>query len=487
MVRQRKIPALVSAAALLAGCGSSGRAEVSGTVRDALTGRVIAGARLVSADGVATRTDESGHFTLLVPRGVRRSIRASAPGHEDRALDVRGSMLDAGELDVALAPTALLDARSATELAQLDRAPLFAPVGGETDAVVRWVEETWVTSARRALDAGMPLGVEVDAGVPLDASCVGCHDSSLAASLGLGELQALAGGSAHWWPVSDVMVRDPSCGACHGVDARGIEQGTDVMTGQPLFALHGYERAGEHDALGTGAVCARCHDGSVAGAEWAAEEEWGVSALHATDVDVLRGTGAALGAVEEEGGPHAWVADACVACHVAPRAGVLSGASDHLRAIDDATCARCHGGDRPWRAPRDRDGDGLAGTLAEELDRALARAWRDVSRAIAERDVRDRCGARARGVVDVQGVAWLSDGARLLGDCDASGAIDGSETGVRASELPVELAARVHDVMLVARDRSGGVHNPSFLFRTLQVASQSASTGRAVSASRALH
>ena len=103
MVGGRRIPVLVGTIALLTGCGTSRRVEVSGLVRDRETGRAIAGALVVSADGSATRTDAEGRFVLTVTRNDRRTLRASAAAHEDAegAFDLR----DDHEIFFELVPT----------------------------------------------------------------------------------------------------------------------------------------------------------------------------------------------------------------------------------------------------------------------------------------------------------------------------------------------------------------------------------------------
>jgi hypothetical protein len=47
-----------------------------------------------------------------------------------------------------------------------------------------------------------------------------------------------------------------------------------------------------------------------------------------------------------------------------------------------------------------------------------------------------------------------------LGDCDASGAIDGSEIAVGLEVLAPEVAEAAVDLALLRADRSGGAHQP---------------------------
>ena len=84
--------------ALVAGCSTAQRAEVSGVVRDRATGRVIAGARVVGADGSLTETDADGRFRLYV-RGPQADVRISATGHSSEHLEIAGL-----DTNVELAP-----------------------------------------------------------------------------------------------------------------------------------------------------------------------------------------------------------------------------------------------------------------------------------------------------------------------------------------------------------------------------------------------
>lgn len=122
------MPALISTIALIAGCGASGRVEVSGVVRDRSTGRAIEGARVVATDGSATRTDARGRFTLSV-RGEAGVLRASARDHADGS--ERIDVLVHDDIELGLEPV-VGDATYA-----------------DPDAVVRYLEESWVDDAMR--------------------------------------------------------------------------------------------------------------------------------------------------------------------------------------------------------------------------------------------------------------------------------------------------------------------------------------------------
>lgn len=137
MRRRRAMPALISTIALIAGCGSDGRVEVSGVVRDRATGRAIAGARVVASDGSATRTDADGRFTLSMTRGRRAGLRASALDHRDATETIDVHEGSATGIELGLPSTeAELEGPS-------------APDEHDPDSVLRFVEESWVDDAIR--------------------------------------------------------------------------------------------------------------------------------------------------------------------------------------------------------------------------------------------------------------------------------------------------------------------------------------------------
>ncbi len=123
--------------ALSVGCAPArdvggGHAEVHGVVRDRATGRAIAGARVIGADGALAETDGEGRFHLYV-RSDRADVRVSAAGHSPERLEI------AAGLD-----------------ANVDLTPLEVDEGWvmHDEHVVSFVEERWVLDAAHALDAG---------------------------------------------------------------------------------------------------------------------------------------------------------------------------------------------------------------------------------------------------------------------------------------------------------------------------------------------
>jgi hypothetical protein len=252
MVRLRRVPVLVSTLALVAGCGSADRVEVSGIVRDSRTQAPLAGARVTGADGAATHTDADGRFTLAVVRGLRTQLRVSAEGHQD-SVQAFGA-----------------DAFTAPESLAFDLQPyeLVVEEGSDPDAVVRWQTAPWVSEASRGDHAERRQDAARDVS------------------------RALALSITRSCPASTTLVDDTS----EPGDAPDVEV-----------------EVGDWPApwLGGGARCADCHraDG---GAGMQAEVVLG---------RVVDGTP----------GPHAHLAESCLACH----------ASDGAIATD--RCARCHG------------------------------------------------------------------------------------------------------------------------------------------------
>ncbi len=258
MVRLRRVPVFVSTLALVAGCGSADRAEVTGIVRDGRTGAPVAGARVTGADGVATHTDADGRFTIAVTRGLRTQLRVSAEGHVD-AVQSLGEPQALGGLDFTLDPVVITD---------------LGEAGGEPpdpDAVVRWATADWIAErfsrghAERRLDergeedggwrwiehasepprrscpmlepgaieASEPpdVPIEVDAReapwLGSGATCVRCHRDDEAgnqANVVLGGSHAGLGDSCLSCHATDGAFERRSCDRCHGV---GIENDTE--------------------------------------------------------------------------------------------------------------------------------------------------------------------------------------------------------------------------------------------------------------------
>lgn len=225
----RRVSVLVSTLALVAGCGATDRVEVTGTVTDLRTGRALVGARVTGANGVATHTNDEGHFTIAVVRGVRTQLRVSADGHLDA---VQGLAMDAPQTEgPTFQPLAFQLQPTEEPLAE------SLSLDPSADAVVRWSTAPWLQrrfghaeSADAAqLDGGTPNlhicpyptghasedAVDSDAVYPWlgdGAVCVTCHQQSQA---GLPQADVIAGSLA------DISVAAPhahladACLACH--------------------------------------------------------------------------------------------------------------------------------------------------------------------------------------------------------------------------------------------------------------------------------
>lgn len=249
----RRVSVLVSTLALVAGCGATDRVEVTGTVTDLRTGRALAGARVTGANGVATHTNDEGHFTIAVVRGVRTQLRVSADGHLDA---VQGLAMDDEQTE---SPTFenLAFQLQPTEESDLDPS---------ANAVVRWSTAPWLRrrfghaeSADAAqLDGGTPSlhicpypighasedAVDSDAVYPWlgdGAVCVTCHQQSQA---GLPQADVIAGSLADTSVAAPHAYLADACLACH--------QETEPIQ-EPLAASHGEHR---RDASGSRV---RCH------------------------------------------------------------------------------------------------------------------------------------------------------------------------------------------------------------------------------------
>lgn len=334
----RRVSVLVSTLALVAGCGATDRVEVTGTVTDLRTGRALAGARVTGANGVATHTNDEGHFTIAVVRGVRTQLRVSADGHLDA---VQGLAMDAPQtegptfqpLAFQLQPTEELFAGSSAD----------DPPDPSADAVVRWATAPWLQ--RRF-------------------------------------------------------------GHAESVDAARLDGGGSNLHICPYPTGHASEDAVDSDAvypwLGDGAVCVTCHQQSQAGLPQA---------------DVIAGSLADTSVAA----PHAYLADACLACHqeTEPIQEPLASSHGEHRRDASGSCVRCHGETEVDLIFED-EGTGLPATY----EQVVARARAAMAARLNARGDQARERARVALLLD-----WLeADGSR----------------GVHNPALVQELSARTH-------------------------------------------
>jgi hypothetical protein len=229
--------------------------------------------------------------------------------------------------------------------------------------------------------------------------------------------------------------------------------------------------------LGTGAICAACHQAG------APDEDSPSAAPHAPQTDVLLGRGSLLLRAPRTG-PHAQLANSCVACHMAEPDEALRGrAGGHTFSVRDLgsssrilagpTCSACHGAQVPPQAIgeiRDWDGDGVSDNIGREFERALRRVKEELATRIAQARVRDECGGERLGenYVEYDAQLLLVDAAgNLLGDCDGDGSFGEGEEAVGVGQLSRELRKIVWDVAMLEKDGSRGRHNPAFTFDIL--------------------
>ncbi|MBX3272672.1 MAG: carboxypeptidase regulatory-like domain-containing protein [Sandaracinaceae bacterium] len=267
--------------------------------------------------------------------------------------------------------------------------------------------------------------------------------------------------------VDPLTVSAITCATCHdphdATRPRGlrVDDTSDPIAGRPA------------DDLGSGALCASCHRPAVA---WSSEPS---AAPHAAQAALLVGRGART-APEMPDGAHRRIADTCTRCHMTrpapddPSYSFVGGHTFAVRArrgdgeLSRAACSPCHGGVEPGAVgARDHNGDGRAGTVAEEHDASMASVTEALRRAIARAAIADGCTpARvAADVIDLDARLHLVDDAgRVLGDCDADGVLGESERPVLSAALPAALRDVAYDVALLRADGSRGVHNPAYTF-----------------------
>lgn len=315
MVRLRRVPVLVSTVALVAGCGSADRVEITGVVRDGRTGTPLAGARVTGAGGVATRTDAQGRFRLTIARGLRTQLRVSAEGHAD-AVQSLGSPEALGEVGIETL---------SFELEPMD--PEDSPL--DAHAVIRWDTAPWVSDSFSRGHAEARL--EIDSG-RADATVV--------------------------------MQMQRPCPAVEG-SPRGetpevLDADSEDEASDPEINVGGRPAPW----LGRGGACVSCHRDDIAGPQ----------------ANVLIA------------GPHAGLADSCLACHERNGRARLE------------SCARCHAENRieydttyrEWHVELDI-GLRLRSEYSEAVQRARDAMARRTSRAVTlERwlDVLERDGSR---------------------------------------------------------------------------------------------
>ncbi len=265
---------------------------------------------------------------------------------------------------------------------------------------------------------------------------------------------------------------------------------------------------------GQGALCVSCHNGEanvvhgpllrpfIPGGDTRAGHGHGSSepppppdpdaAPHAPQLQVLTGRGGRFLALPKSFArspeyPHMGVPDSCVGCHYDRDSRHDEGRGHTFRLIANPgiqepvscarkmsfaeereaplppSCVRCHGpgGGLNRVARGDYDGNGKVGGIADEVDGLLSLLREEIERQLSEMAIRDPNGVVAAtfAIVDERMVLASADCRPLR-----------SRTGPPIplpSEDPL-LSKAIYNFVLVARDGSGGIHNPQYVARLLQ-------------------
>lgn len=270
-------------------------------------------------------------------------------------------------------------------------------------------------------------------------------------------------------------VEPVTCPTCHDPHDASNPRGLRVYDTSPPIA------GAPATDMGAGALCATCHRPGVANGE-AAD-----MAPHAAQAGLLVGRGSRTTA-DVTDGAHQRIADTCARCHMtrpdpsAPEYGAVGGHTFSVRAqrgdpeLSLAACSPCHGEVEPEAiGARDYDGDGEAGPIGQEHDRALGEVSERLQAHISAASISDACSpARtAADVVDLDARLHLVDATgQVLGDCDGDGRIGEGEQARTVTALPGDLVDAAWDVAMLRADGSRGAHNPQYTFAILATLAQ---------------
>lgn len=314
----------------------------------------------------------------------------------------------------------------------------------------------------------------------------------------------------------ETQPRGVTCAICHDPHGSSCDR---------QLRLCGYvEVPGHTFDAGQGALCVSCHNGEadvvqgplprpfVPGGEARAGRGHAPAtteaprppdrAPHAPQLQVLTGRGGRFLALPKSFArapeyPHMGVPDSCVGCHydsdsrheegrghtfrlvaepriVAPASCARRMGFEEEKAAPQApSCRKCHGpGERLSRpAWGDYDGDGGVEGIVEEVSGLLRLLLEEVDRHVAALGVRDADGETA--------ATFAIDDERIVlanGDCVPLKGKDDAPVVVPADNEILLKAA--FNYMLVARDGSGGIHNPHYVVRLLQSTIEELEKGR---------
>lgn len=250
-VRRHGFHALMGTLALSVGCAPARdvggpHAEVSGVVRDRATGRAIAGARIVGADGALAETDGEGRFHLYV-RTERADVRVSAAGHSSERVEISAGLdanVDLDPIDEGWTVRDDTVVSIAFERWVLDAA-LAGDAGTASDAVATHEEASAIVVAHESVE-----GFDVTS-----TDCVTCHvdesASSRASAHGLlGDGTSRGTCLACHDAEGTAGEAQRACPRCHGVDAPRLERA--LATDFAFVTSTAWNGSLVYDHVGTG-------------------------------------------------------------------------------------------------------------------------------------------------------------------------------------------------------------------------------------------
>lgn len=305
----------------------------------------------------------------------------------------------------------------------------------------------------------------------------------------------------------ETVPRGVTCPACHDPHGSGCDH--------QIRVCGAVEIPGLTLELGQGALCVLCHsgdadvfvggvprpfvpgvgrrgDGGGHGDEPTSYRQDPDTAPHASQALVVSGRGGRFLELTKTGGtrytayPHLWVEDGCVGCHSAV-ADRRFEPMDHLFRVAEGarqragacwadfdvtpiaasrrtrSCAPCHGAAETLdaRARGDYDGDGRVEGLPTEVSGLMAMLRREIEAQIGAASIAGADGRRGATIAIEREKMVVADDrcAPLRGD-------DGAP--VMVSRLDPALSKAAFNYLLVARDGSGGLHNPQYVVRLIQ-------------------
>ncbi|MCA9672741.1 MAG: carboxypeptidase regulatory-like domain-containing protein [Myxococcales bacterium] len=174
----------------------------------------------------------------------------------------------------------------------------------------------------------------------------------------------------------------------------------------------------------------------------------------------------------------------CIDCHMhpgpplgSPGVGELGGHTFRMRKdklINIGACRGCHSTATSFDLPAkgDYDGDGKKSGIRDEIAALMNLLDGDIRAAIAKRAYKGCGAARDAGVGYKVGyrnkIVVVDAKGRDLGDCDGSGGIERLEVPFTFPLADLELHKAAYNYLVLAKDRSGGVHNAPYAVKLLQ-------------------